>query len=89
MVGEKVGVIDKYTSGNSEEAITEIKAVPSPVALPVIDPNDVPGTKIFEVCSDGMIPFKTLERIVGFLLYIAQTHTLMVPYHKEIYLTFI
>ena len=36
-------------SGDSEEAITEIKAVPFPVALPVIDPNAVPGTKILEV----------------------------------------
>ena len=34
----------------------------------------------------GMIPFKTLERIVGFLVYVAQTYTSMVPYLKGIYL---
>ena len=67
LVGEKVGLVDEYTSCRSEEAITETKAVPSPVALPVIYPNNVPGTKILDVYPDGMIPFKTLECIFGFL----------------------
>ena len=40
-----------------------------------------------EDCPDGQIPFKQLERIVGFLVYVSQTYTCMVPYLKGIYLT--
>ena len=82
-----MGVADGYTAGNSEATITEVKDVPSPVAVPVIDPNNIPRTKILEVCPDGMIPFKTLERVIGFLVYVAQTYTSMVQYFKGIYLT--
>ena len=42
---------------------------------------------ITEVCPEGMIQFKELERVVGFLVYVAQTYTSMVPYLKGIYLT--
>ena len=38
-------------------------------------------------CPDGEIPFKDLERVVGFLVYVSQTYTCMVPYLKGIYLT--
>ena len=38
-------------------------------------------------CSAGKIPSKKLEHIVGFLVYVSQTYTCMVPYLKEIYLT--
>ena len=38
-------------------------------------------------CPDGEIPFKELERIVGFLVYVSQTYTCMVPYLKGMYLT--
>ena len=33
------------------------------------------------------IPFKKLECIVGFLVYISQIYTCMVPYLKGVYLT--
>ena len=35
----------------------------------------------------GMIHFKTLEKFVGFLVYVAQTYTTFVPYLKGLYLT--
>ena len=35
----------------------------------------------------GMIHFKTFERFVGFLVYVAQTYTTFVPYLKGLYLT--
>ena len=38
-------------------------------------------------CPEDEIPFKKLERIVGFLVYISQTYTCMVQYLKGIYLT--
>ena len=38
-------------------------------------------------CPTGKIPFKQLERTVGFLVYVSQTYTCMVPYLKEINLT--
>ena len=38
-------------------------------------------------CPTGKIPFKQLERTVGFLVYVSQTYTCMVPYLKGIYLT--
>jgi len=38
-------------------------------------------------CPDGEIPFKDLERVVGFLVYVSKTYTYMVPYLKGIYLT--
>ena len=40
-----------------------------------------------QVSPEGEIPFKQLERIVGFLVYVSQTYTCMVPYLKGIYLT--
>ena len=83
---EKVSVVDGYTSRDSEVAITEVKTVPSPVAVQVTDPNESPRTKILEVCPNGMTPFKTLEHIVGFIVYVAQTYTSMVPYLKGTYL---
>ena len=36
---------------------------------------------------DGTIHFKTTERLVGFVVYAAQTFTVFVPYLKGIYLT--
>ena len=38
-------------------------------------------------CPDGEIPFKDLERVVGFLVYVSQTYTCMVLYLKGVYLT--
>ena len=35
----------------------------------------------------GMIHFKTLEKFVGFLVYVAQTYTTFVPYLKGLHLT--
>ena len=35
-------------------------------------------------CPLGMINFKSTEQIVGFLVYVAQTYTSMVPYLKGI-----
>ena len=37
-------------------------------------------------CPVDHIPFKKLERIVGFLVYVSQTYTCMVPYLKGTYL---
>ena len=40
-----------------------------------------------QMCPNGEIPFKQSEHIVGFLVYVSQTYTCMVPYLKGIYLT--
>ena len=38
------------------------------------------STEEHTACPAGEILFKKLERIVGFLVYVSQTYTCMVPY---------
>ena len=35
----------------------------------------------------NLIHFKTTKKMIGFVVYVAQTYTLLVPYLKGIYLT--
>ena len=51
----------------------------------VVDPEKVELDR--STARDGMIHFKTTERLVGFVVYAAQTFTAFVPYLKGIYLT--
>ena len=41
----------------------------------------------FESKVKGLIHYKTTERLIGFIVYVAQTYTGLVPYLKGIYLT--
>lgn len=44
-------------------------------------------TRDDEACPEGFIPFKTLESIRGFYIYVSRTYKAMVPYLKGIHLT--
>ena len=51
-------------------------------------PDKFPGVKDDVTTKDGrMIHFKTTERLIGFVVYVSQTYTSLVPYLKGIYLS--
>ena len=56
--------------------------------IELFTPTEFEGVST-EVTSDefGKIHFQTLESFVGFIVYVAQTHSSLVPYLKSIYLT--
>jgi hypothetical protein len=37
--------------------------------------------------QDGLLHYKTTKQLIGFIVYVAQTYTALVPYLKGIYLT--
>jgi hypothetical protein len=45
------------------------------------------GGDIATECPPDKVPHKTLESIIGFLVYVTRTYTTLVPYLKEIHLT--
>ena len=50
--------------------------------------NHLPGYDKEGISEDeNLIHFKTTEKFIRFLVYVAQTYTSLVPYLKEIYLT--
>ena len=88
-IAEYLEVVDACTSREEEGFTEERKACPDYLKLvdvfTTIEEEGSTGER--NDCPEGEIQFKQLEHIVGFLVYVSQTYTCMVPYLKGIYLT--
>ena len=93
---QKVRWIAEYLKGGEDGAPMEEEGPTEedkagPVSLKLADeftPTEAEASmEERNACPEGEIPFKQLERIVGFLVYVSQTYNCMVPYLKGIYLT--
>ena len=88
-IAKYLEVVDDCTSREEEGSTEKHKACPD--YLKLVDEftsiEEGSSTEEHNTCPKGEIPFKQLERIVGFLVYVSQTYTCMVPYLKGIYLT--